>query len=103
MYSLSSQAAQRRRVGPKISPIAATLASFATFGVGFIARPIGGIVMGHFGDRVGRKSMPSRMCGSSPPMAVGHDRTRAVPINASTRAHYATRCAYNASRDRVKE
>jgi len=42
---------------PQISPVAATLASFATFGVGFIARPIGGIVMGHFGDRVGRKSM----------------------------------------------
>jgi metabolite-proton symporter len=45
------------RFFPQISPIAATLASFATFGVGFIARPIGGIVMGHFGDRVGRKSM----------------------------------------------
>ena len=45
------------RFFPQISPIAATLASFATFGVGFIARPIGGIVMGHFGDRLGRKSM----------------------------------------------
>ena len=45
------------RFFPQISPVAATLASFATFGVGFIARPIGGIVMGHFGDRVGRKSM----------------------------------------------
>jgi len=32
-----------------------TLASFATFGVGFAARPIGGIVFGHLGDRVGRK------------------------------------------------
>src|SRR6187397_3270006 len=45
------------RFFPQISPVAATLASFATFGVGFVARPIGGIVMGHFGDRVGRKSM----------------------------------------------
>ena len=45
------------RFFPQISPMAATLASFATFGVGFVARPIGGIVMGHFGDRVGRKSM----------------------------------------------
>lgn len=34
-----------------------TLAAFATFGVGFIARPLGGLVFGHFGDRVGRKSM----------------------------------------------
>src|SRR5687767_3815615 len=45
------------RFFPQISPVAATLASFATFGVGFIARPVGGIVMGHFGDRLGRKSM----------------------------------------------
>src|SRR5688572_13233537 len=42
---------------PQISPAAGTLASFAAFGVGFIARPMGGIVMGHFGDRIGRKSM----------------------------------------------
>jgi metabolite-proton symporter len=42
---------------PKLDPITGTLASFATYTVGFIARPIGGIVMGHFGDRVGRKSM----------------------------------------------
>jgi len=45
------------RFFPQISPLAATLASFATFGVGFIARPVGGVVMGHFGDRVGRKSV----------------------------------------------
>ena len=45
------------RFFPQVSPIVGTLAAFATFGVGFVARPIGGIVMGHFGDRVGRKSM----------------------------------------------
>jgi metabolite-proton symporter len=33
----------------------ALLASFSTFAVGFIARPIGGIIFGHFGDRIGRK------------------------------------------------
>ncbi|MFB7608669.1 MFS transporter [Streptomyces gardneri] len=33
----------------------ATLASFATFAVGFAARPIGGVVFGHIGDRIGRK------------------------------------------------
>ena len=37
-------------------PFVALIASFSTFAVGFIARPIGGIVFGHFGDRVGRKS-----------------------------------------------
>jgi MFS transporter, MHS family, shikimate and dehydroshikimate transport protein len=42
---------------PEFSPLAGTLASFATFGVGFFARPVGGVVFGHFGDRVGRKSM----------------------------------------------
>ena len=34
----------------------ALLASFSTFAVGFIARPIGGVLFGHFGDRVGRKA-----------------------------------------------
>ena len=42
---------------PRASPLAGTLAAFATFAVGFLARPLGGIVMGHFGDRIGRKSM----------------------------------------------
>jgi MFS transporter, MHS family, shikimate and dehydroshikimate transport protein len=42
---------------PGFSPLAGTLVSFATFGVGFFARPIGGVVFGHFGDRTGRKSM----------------------------------------------
>ena len=38
-----------------LPPAVAQLASFSTFAVGFIARPVGGIVFGHFGDRVGRK------------------------------------------------
>jgi len=42
---------------PKVDPTIGTLAAFATFGVGFAARPIGGIIFGHFGDRAGRKSM----------------------------------------------
>src|SRR5439155_11266001 len=42
---------------PKFSAAAATMASFATFSVGFLARPLGAVVMGHFGDRLGRKSM----------------------------------------------
>ena len=36
---------------------AARFAAFATFAVGFLARPVGGLVFGHFGDRVGRKKM----------------------------------------------
>jgi MFS transporter, MHS family, shikimate and dehydroshikimate transport protein len=40
---------------PDFSPLAGTLASFATFGVAFVARPIGGLVFGHYGDKAGRK------------------------------------------------
>src|SRR6202521_5283235 len=42
---------------PKLDSRMGTLAAFATFGVGFFARPFGGIVFGHFGDRIGRKPM----------------------------------------------
>jgi MHS family shikimate/dehydroshikimate transporter-like MFS transporter len=42
---------------PNVDPVIGTLAAFATFGVGFIARPLGGIVFGHYGDKIGRKSM----------------------------------------------
>jgi len=42
---------------PEATPLMGTLLSFATFGVGFLARPLGGIVFGHFGDRIGRKKM----------------------------------------------
>lgn len=42
---------------PNFSEAAGTLAAFATFGVAFFARPLGGVIFGHFGDRVGRKSM----------------------------------------------
>ncbi|MFJ9173904.1 MFS transporter [Streptomyces sp. NPDC102360] len=40
-----------------LSPSAATIASLGTFAAGYVARPLGGIVFGHFGDRIGRKSM----------------------------------------------
>ncbi len=41
---------------PSDNPLIGTLAAFATFFVGYCARPIGGIVFGHFGDRIGRKT-----------------------------------------------
>lgn len=42
---------------PKYDATIGTLASFATFAVGFLARPFGGLFFGHFGDRMGRKPM----------------------------------------------
>jgi MFS transporter, MHS family, shikimate and dehydroshikimate transport protein len=42
---------------PEFSPLASTLAAFSTFAVGFLARPVGGVVFGHLGDRIGRKVM----------------------------------------------
>jgi metabolite-proton symporter len=41
---------------PSSDPTSATLASLATFGIAFVARPIGSALFGHFGDRVGRKT-----------------------------------------------
>src|SRR4029450_13744278 len=42
---------------PTLDPLAGTMASFATYAVGFFARPLGAIVFGHYGDKIGRKSM----------------------------------------------
>src|SRR3954449_10736675 len=42
---------------PDAEPVIGTLAALATYAVGFAARPLGGVVFGHFGDRIGRKSM----------------------------------------------
>jgi MHS family shikimate/dehydroshikimate transporter-like MFS transporter len=42
---------------PNSSPLAGTMASFGTFAVGFVARPLGGIIFGHFGDRLGRRAV----------------------------------------------
>jgi metabolite-proton symporter len=42
---------------PAFDPITGTLAAFGTYAVGFFARPVGAVIFGHFGDKVGRKSM----------------------------------------------
>ncbi|MCD9122037.1 MFS transporter [Cupriavidus sp. UGS-1] len=42
---------------PAGDPVVATMLAYTTFAVGFVTRPLGGVIFGHFGDRVGRKSM----------------------------------------------
>ncbi|MDI2029543.1 MFS transporter [Saccharopolyspora sp. TS4A08] len=42
---------------PSDDPAVGTIAALATFGAGYVARPLGGVVLGHFGDRVGRKKI----------------------------------------------
>ncbi len=42
---------------PQFDPLVGTLLAFTTYAVGFVARPLGGIIFGHYGDRVGRKTV----------------------------------------------
>ncbi|GAA3722045.1 MFS family permease [Spinactinospora alkalitolerans] len=55
IYGTASALVFARLFFPEVSPAAGTMASFAAFWVGFLARPLGGIVFGHIGDRLGRK------------------------------------------------
>ena len=55
VYGLAAALVFGKIFFPNSTPLNATLASFATFGVGFAARPLGGIFFGHLGDTVGRK------------------------------------------------
>jgi metabolite-proton symporter len=56
IYATASVLVFPRLFFPKSDPAAATLLSLATFGVAFLARPIGSALFGHFGDRIGRKA-----------------------------------------------
>jgi MFS transporter, MHS family, shikimate and dehydroshikimate transport protein len=44
---------------PRFSPAVGTIAAFGSYAAGFVARPLGGAIFGHFGDRIGRKAMLS--------------------------------------------
>ncbi|MFU9717781.1 shikimate transporter [Klebsiella pneumoniae] len=57
LYGITAALVFNREFFPQIGPAMGTLAAFATFGVGFLFRPLGGIIFGHFGDRLGRKRM----------------------------------------------
>ena len=55
LYGITAALVFNREFFPQVSPAMGTLAAFATFGVGFLFRPLGGVIFGHFGDRIGRK------------------------------------------------
>jgi MFS transporter, MHS family, shikimate and dehydroshikimate transport protein len=57
LYGTAAALVFSRLFFPDVDPLIGTLSAFATFAVGFGARPLGGIIFGHFGDRLGRKSM----------------------------------------------
>jgi MHS family shikimate/dehydroshikimate transporter-like MFS transporter len=57
LYGTASALIFNKLFFPNYDPLTGTLAAFGTYAVGFAARPIGGIVCGHFGDKIGRKSM----------------------------------------------
>lgn len=57
LFGIASAAVFNKLFFPGASATAGTLAAFATLAAGFIARPVGGIIWGHFGDRAGRKGM----------------------------------------------
>lgn len=57
LYATTAALVFDRIFFPDASPIIGTLAAFATYFVGYLARPLGGMIFGHFGDRLGRKNV----------------------------------------------
>ncbi len=57
LYGVLTPLVLNRLFFPSLSPTLGTIAAYTTFAVGFLSRPIGGIIFGHFGDRIGRKTI----------------------------------------------
>jgi MHS family shikimate/dehydroshikimate transporter-like MFS transporter len=57
IYATAAALVFNKAFFPTFDPLAGTLAALASYAVGFVARPLGGALFGHFGDRLGRKSM----------------------------------------------
>jgi metabolite-proton symporter len=57
LYGTAAALVFPRLFFPTADPLTGTMAAFATYAVGFLARPLGGVVFGHYGDRIGRKSV----------------------------------------------
>jgi metabolite-proton symporter len=57
LYGSAAALVFNRLFFPSYDPLTGTLLAFATYALGFVARPVGGIVFGHYGDRIGRKRL----------------------------------------------
>ena len=57
IYGIAAALVFNKLFFPSFEPLVGTLLAFATFAVGFVARPIGGVVFGHYGDKIGRKNV----------------------------------------------
>src|SRR5215210_5340920 len=57
LYNSAAALVFNRLFFPQFDPLTGTLLAFATYALGFVARPLGGIVFGHYGDRIGRKRL----------------------------------------------
>ncbi|CCE08906.1 shikimate transporter [Bradyrhizobium sp. STM 3843] len=57
IYGIAAALVFNKLFFPAFDPLIGTIAAFGTYAVGFVARPIGGAIIGHFGDRLGRKTM----------------------------------------------
>jgi len=62
IYGVASALVFNRLFFPSFEPLVGTLLAFSTYALGFLARPLGGIVFGHFGDRIGRKTLLMISC-----------------------------------------
>jgi MHS family shikimate/dehydroshikimate transporter-like MFS transporter len=57
LYGTAAALVFNKLIFPTLDPLAGTLSAYGTFAVGFVARPVGGAIFGHYGDRLGRKTM----------------------------------------------
>ncbi|WP_327088717.1 MHS family MFS transporter [Nonomuraea sp. NBC_01738] len=56
LYGTAAALVFNKQFFPSMDPVAGSIAAFGTMTVGFLARPLGGIIFGHFGDRIGRRN-----------------------------------------------
>jgi MFS transporter, MHS family, shikimate and dehydroshikimate transport protein len=57
LYGIAAAVVFNKLFFPNEDPLIGTIASFASFAIGFLARPIGGVIFGHYGDKIGRKKI----------------------------------------------